>query len=115
MNITYKKGDIIFVKNEGYQAVIGIQSGNRPYLVVSNNVFNQYSPVLNCVPLTTKTAKKSPVHLILDKNVGLPHDSVVLCEQLQIISKSSITNVICTLPNKLIEQINKLIEFQLAL
>lgn len=114
MTNTYRKGDIVFVKNEK-TAVLGIQSGSRPYLVVSNDKFNQYSPVLNCVPLSTKTTKKSPVHFYLNKGVGLQYDSVVLCEQLQVVSKTSVNYVMCTLPSALLVQINKLLQFQLAL
>lgn len=114
MTTTYRKGDVIFVKNEN-TAVLGVQSGSRPYLVVSNDKFNQYSPVLNCVPLSTKTTKKSPVHFFLSKSVGLQYDSVVLCEQLQVVSKNSVSYVMCTVPSTLLIQINQLLQFQLAL
>lgn len=114
MCIELKKGDVVFVENN-YISKAGIQAGNRPYLVVSNNVFNKYSPVVTAVPLTTKVCKPSPVHFKIGTNTGIARESIVLCEQIQTISKDDVKNVECTLPARLLAEINRLIAFQLAL
>ena len=113
MTEEFKKGDIIFVENNNITES-GIQGNSRPWLVISNNKFNQFSPVLTCVALTTK-CKASPVHLFLHKTLGLPRNSYVLCEQIQTISKNNITKIICSLPDSVMAEINTLLSFQLAL
>ena len=114
MSKTYKKGDVIYVID--HNAVeFGIQGGNRPYLVISNDIFNFHSPVLNCVPLTTQAKKYSPVHFHIHKDVGLPQDSYVLCEQIKTISKKQVEYIICSLPQNIISEINKKLSFQLSL
>ena len=114
MSKTYKKGDIIYVVDHS-TIEFGVQGGNRPYLVISNDTFNYHSPVLNCVPLTTQEKKYSPVHFHIHKNVGLPQDSYVLCEQIKTISKKQIEYIICSLPYDIISEINKKLSFQLSL
>ena len=114
-NTIYQKGDIIYVRGS-IEFKAGIQGGNiRPYLIISNNKFNRYSPVLTCVPLSTKIYKQSPVHLFIDKSIGIPKNSVVLCEQIHTISKCDIVNYVCSLPDKLISELNELLSFQLSL
>lgn len=111
----YRKGDIIFVKGS-VDFKEGVQGGSiRPYLVISNNKFNLFSPVLTCVALSTKINKQSPVHLYLDKSIGIPRNSVALCEQIHTISKCDIANYVCSLSDTLISELNKLLSFQLSL
>ena len=114
MNNNYKKGDIIYVVD--HNAIEpGIQGGNRPYLIISNDTFNFHSPVLTCVPLTSQEKKYSPVHFHLHKDVGLPCDSYVMCEQIKTISKKQIIYIMCSLPQDIIFEINKKLSFQLSL
>lgn len=60
--IEYKTGDIILVdfsNGIGHQ-----QKGIRPALIVSNNIGNMFSPVLEVLPITTKRTKsKLPTHV----------------------------------------------------
>lgn len=109
-----KKGDIVFVINEDI-AQAGIQNGSRPHLIISNDKFNEFSPVVTCVPLTTRNKRFSPVHYFLHKNAGIEKDSYVLCEQITTIPKSSIKNIICSLPANILLEINTLLSIQLAL
>jgi len=109
----FRKGDIVFVENNG-ATENGIQGNSRPWLVISNNKFNEHSPVITCIALTTKY-KASPVHMLLHRELGLPRDSYALCEQIQTISKNNITKIICSLPDSIMMEINNLLSFQLAL
>lgn len=113
-NRPLRKGDIVFVCNNS-DVVEGVQNGSRPYIVVSNDKFNMYSPVVNCVPLTTKQKKYSPVHLFIHKEIGIPHNSYALCEQIFTISKNNVEKIICILPDNLLDKLNSLLVFQLAL
>lgn len=114
-NRILKKGDIIFVNgNTSFKP--GVQAGlRRPYIVISNNKFNEHSPVITCVALTSRTKKKSPVHLYIDKSIGVPQNSIALCEQIHTIAKCDIESYICSLPENLMNRLNNLLSFQLSL
>lgn len=79
--IIYKTGDIILVdfsNGIGHQ-----QKGVRPALIVSNNVGNMFSPVLEVLPITTKRTKsKLPTHVNIcpSKENGLVTESTVEAE-----------------------------------
>lgn len=57
------RGDIIYV-NLGQKVNNSVQSGVRPCVVISNNVSNNKSDILNIYPFTTKL-KKNPVHEVI--------------------------------------------------
>ena len=66
-----------------------VQSGNRPVLVISNDVGNQYSRTVTVIPLTTKLKRMDmPTHIILTEEdccMFRPQtlqDSVLLAEQI---------------------------------
>lgn len=70
------RGDIVY-----FRSIIdrrgNVQGGNRPYVVVSNDVGNEHSNICIAAPLTTRhKAHHLPVHVPLDRT------STVLCEQL---------------------------------
>ena len=106
MRKTYKKGDIIYYN----QKVINgsIQSGLRPYIVLSNNTYNYYSPIINVAPISTKVNKKSPVHFYLSKDLGLSCDSVILLEQITSVCKDECENVITHLSDLILSEIDKI-------
>ena len=63
--MVFKTGDIILVdfsNGIGHQ-----QKGIRPALIVSNNIGNTFSPVLEVLPITTKrTNSKMPTHVNIE-------------------------------------------------
>ena len=56
------------------------QSGRRPAIVVSNDIYNKYCNLTYVCPITS-TDNKHPFHVILD-NRSKTHGSI-LCEQLK--------------------------------
>lgn len=73
-----------------------VQSGYRPVFIVSNNMNNTYSPILNVIPLTSKTKKKLPVHVELDnfREYGLQVRSTMLVEQITTVSMDDVDRYI---------------------
>jgi mRNA interferase MazF len=65
------------------------QGGNRPVLVLQNNIGNIYCPTLIVAPLTSNIYKKAsqPTHYILESVRGLRGQSIVLLEQITTIDK----------------------------
>lgn len=82
-------GDVYMVQFDGSGSV---QRGFRPAVVISNDIGNRYSPNVVVLPLTTSLKKvNQPTHVILQaESCGLRYDSMVLCENPQSISKSSL-------------------------
>ena len=79
--ITYRTGDIVLVdfsNGIGHQ-----QKGIRPALIVSNNVGNLFSPVIEVLPITTKRTKsKLPTHvnILPNEENGLIAESTIEAE-----------------------------------
>lgn len=70
-----------------------IQGGHRPVFIISNDMNNKYSSVLNVIPFTTKMNKRNlPCHVeIFDYHrYGLTAPSTLLVEQLTTIRKEDL-------------------------
>ena len=74
------------------------QMGERPVLIISNNVGNRHAPIVNVAPLTTRKSKsKQPMHVHLGSyENNLPFDSIALLEQIATIDKSRIKGTLLT-------------------
>lgn len=79
-----------------------VQSGNRPVLVISNDVANRNSPIITVIPLSSKLKKlELPVHIILTESdcemLRDEHleDSILLVEQITTIDKVALSNRFC--------------------
>lgn len=89
-----------------------IEEGVRPAIVVNNDIGSKYGNVLSVVPLTTsviKLHKKLPMHTILTpENSGVKKISIVMSEQLTVISKSQMVKEqpLFELSDEIMEQIN---------
>lgn len=59
-----------------------LQSGTRPWLVVSNDKCNQSSPTVTVVPLTTQDKTPLPTHVEFHQ---AGKDQTILCEQIRTI------------------------------
>ena len=64
-----------------------VQHGYRPVVVVSNDSANKYSPIITVVPLTSRTKKPLPTHVLLHWSDGC-RTSTALCEQILTIDKN---------------------------
>lgn len=87
--INIKRGDILIVD---LSPVIGSeQGGNRPVVVVQNNVGNKFSPTIIVASITAKMEKnKLPTHVEIEESFGLNKTSIILLEQLRTVDKSRI-------------------------
>jgi mRNA interferase MazF len=81
----------------------GIQSGDRPLLVVQNNTGNRYAKTIIVVPITTKRKKKMPTHF----EIHMDKSSIVLCEQITIVHKSQLHDYVYTLTAEELVELDK--------
>lgn len=75
----YQRGDVVVI-DVPMLANSHIQAGKRPWVVVQNNVGNQFSSTSIVVPLTTKIKRlELPTHVAV--TWGSLQPSMVECEQ----------------------------------
>lgn len=81
MDVHY--GDIWYVRTP--KTNDHTQSGIRPWIIVSNDIGNRFSPLVNAVPLTSNLCKKPlPTHCEINSSQRV---SIALCEQVKPIDK----------------------------
>lgn len=106
MSKIFRIGDVYLINFSGTEHE---QCGVRPGVVFQNNIGNIYSPNIIALPITSSAKKLSnslPTHVkIYAYDSGLIRDSVVLCENPTIISKSKCGDYLTTLPIKYMREI----------
>ena len=73
-----KQGDIVFMNfnpTRGHE-----QAGRRPAIVISNNVFNEYTKMVFVCPITSND-KEFPTHYLLENTKKIKGS--VLCEHIR--------------------------------
>lgn len=116
-NIRFQRGQVWYV-DDNYIAQGSIQGKSRPYLVVSNDACNRFSPVIHMAPLTTSPKKSNqPTHIKI-VNPRLRQDSWILIEQTMPKSVPDIVDVSdywFTLSKETMDEVNKALAIQFAL
>ena len=113
MNV--KRGDIYYAD---LSPVVGSeQGGDRPVLIIQNDVGNKYSPTVIATAITSQINKaKMPTHIEIDANeYGLSKNSVVLAEQIRTIDKKRLKEKIGHLDDKLMYKVNQALEVSFGL
>ena len=110
----FLRGDLYFVKFE--HGIGSEQKGNRPAVILQNDVGNLYSPTLIVATLTSRTHKKTtlPTHCLLD-NPGLTKPSVLQAEQIFTIDKSRVLRYMGHLSPEEMRQVDAAVKISLAL
>lgn len=85
------------------QVVGSEQGGIRPVIVLQNNVGNQFSNTTIIAPFSSKLKSlRQPTHTIIHKSTdtGLKTDSILLGEQMRVISNQRIIKKIGTVTDE---------------
>lgn len=104
-----RRGDIVWItdaKGTGSE-----QRGTRPALVVSNDMANEYAPIITVVWLTTQAKKPLPTHC----SVRGIRNSTALCENITTVSKERIESYIRTATKVEIAEVEKCLLIALGL
>lgn len=115
MNLTIKRGEIYLAD---LSPVVGSeQGGQRPVLIVQNDIGNKYSPTVIVVAITAQITKsKLPTHIELPgRGNGLNKDSVILGEQIRTIDKRRLLQLIGSLDDKYMDKVNEALAISLEL
>ena len=82
------------------------QRGVRPVLIIQNNTGNHFSPTTIVAPITSVIKHRQlPVHVPLDSG-DLYKNSMVLCEQIQVMDKSRLGRKVCELSEEELNEVN---------
>ena len=112
LKVTVKRGDIFMAD---LNPIVGSeQGGNRPVLVIQNDVGNLHSPTTVVALISSKVEKsKLPTHVIIKKGV-LPLDSVVYAEQIRTIDKTRLLRYVGALPNEDMAKVDKALKISMG-
>ncbi|MEG1499799.1 MAG: type II toxin-antitoxin system PemK/MazF family toxin [Clostridia bacterium] len=109
------RGEIYFAD---LSPVVGSeQGGNRPVLIIQNDIGNKFSPTIIVAAITSQLSKaKLPTHIELSaQKLNLPKDSVVLLEQLRTIDKRRLGEKVSELDGDLLRRVDEGIIVSLGL
>ena len=102
-----KRGDIYYAD---LRPVIGSeQEGNRPVVIVQNDIGNRHSPTIICAAITSRMNKANlPTHIELQAGrYDMMKDSVILLEQLRTIDKQRLKDKVCHLDEDIMKKVNR--------
>ena len=112
----YPKKEEIYLVN--FDPTVGHEvKKKRPALILSNNIHNQYSPLVTVAPLSSNTNKVYPFEVYVPKKLtGLNENSKIMIIQLRNIDKKRLINKIGNIEDKEItNKINKAISEHFSL
>lgn len=107
-----KRGEVYYVFKQDVSAVGSEQDAGRPAVIVSNNVGNVHSSIVEVVFLTTKPKTDLPTHVSLRST---PKASIALCEQIMTLDTCKLGDYMCTLSNAEMSQIDIALAISLGL
>ena len=92
------------------------QGGNRPVLVIQNNVGNRHSPTIIIAPITTRVKKvHQPTHIGIPPYFGLPQNSMAMLEQIRTIDKGRLGSYIGCLDDDVMDYVDKALGIRVGL
>ena len=89
MDKKIKRGQI-YMANLGNDYKIGVQSGIKPVVILSNDVGNTYSPSVIVAAITSRNKTNIPTHFEID----LKYPSTVMLEQIFTVNKNDLESFI---------------------
>lgn len=113
--VIVKRGEIYYAV---LSPVIGSeQGGERPVLIIQNNIGNKYSPTVIVAAITSQIDKaKLPTHVELKAaECGLEKNSVILMEQLRTLDKKRLEEKVSILAPKVMGKVDKALKISLGL
>ena len=99
-----KRGEIFLVNLD---PTIGAEVKKiRPAVIVQNNIFNQYSPLVMVCPITSTITPGETKVLVESPEGGLECDSVILTQQIRCIDKTRLVKRLGKLHAETIKRID---------
>jgi mRNA interferase MazF len=77
----------------------------RPAVIITNNINNEYSPVLTVIPLSSNTTRVYPFDVVLPAGNGLENESKIMVNQIRTVDKKRLIKKISTVSDDIIKKI----------
>lgn len=109
----YRRGEI-YIAN--LDPIVGSeQGGERPVLIIQNNMGNKYSPTVIVVAITSRFHKRRdiPTHIPILCH-SLPVDSIVLAEQIRTLDKARLEEYIGRVSKTTMNEIDRAIKISMG-
>ena len=115
MDQTYLRGDLYYA--DLGRGLGSEQQGNRPVVIIQNDVGNRHSPTVIVAAISSKVGVKAklPTHYYMEAGSGLVQPSIVLLEQIRTIDKRRLSNYIGKLDERHIHGINHALAISIGL
>ena len=110
MDKIVKRGQI-YMAELGNDYKIGVQSGKKPVIIVSNDVGNIHSPSVIVAVITSKNKNMLPTHFEID----LKYPSTVMLEQLFTLNKEDLLTYIRDLTDEEMNDLNRCLKISIGL
>ena len=92
------------------------QGGNRPVLVIQNDVGNRFSPTVIVAPITTQIKKmRQMTHIGIPPYFGLSQNSMAMLEQIRTIDKSRLGDYVGCLDDDVMDYIDEALGISVGL
>ena len=114
-NLDIKRGYLYYAD---LSPVVGSeQGGDRPVLIIQNDIGNKYSPTVIVAAITSQINKaKLPTHIEISAHeYGLNKDSVILLEQIRTIDKKRLREKIGCLDKNMMLKVDNSLQISLGL
>ena len=100
-----RRGDVFFSKIG--KGVGSEQHGDRPVVVIQNDIGNLHSPTTIVAMITSKQKSRLPTHVSLHgNNIGLTDESVVMLEQIRTLDKRRLKERMGHLEDNVMQKVN---------
>lgn len=106
------KGQIYYVNNVGGSFVGSEQVAGRSAIIVSNNIGNRYSNVVEVVYLTTRSKADMPTHVQI---LSARKPSIALCEEIVSVDKQRLDKYIGTITSEEMQKVNQAMMISLGI
>lgn len=110
-----KRGDIYYAHLGEFMG--SEQGGNRPVLIIQNEIGNIHSPTVICAVISSRKKRLTlPTHILIDaKHHGGMKDSCVFLEQIKTIDKRRLEQKIGHLSKDEMKQVDEALKISLEL
>jgi mRNA interferase MazF len=98
-----KRGEIYLVN---FDPTIGHETKKvRPALIISNNINNEYSPVITVIPLSSNVTRVYPFEVFVPSDIGLEKDSKIMVNQIMTVDKERVGKKLSPIPREIIKKV----------
>ena len=112
--VSISRGDVFLVD---FNQTIGAETHKTlPAVVVSNNINNVHSPIVSVAPVTSNMARVYSFEVEVKANQGgLSTDSKIMVNQTRAVDKARLFKKLGTLPDNIIDSIDKALKLHFSL